>query len=96
MSYEYGSTLYRTVEAMTEAVCQNYLTAGGTNSDQTVKELICEESAESLTDELLENWGPVDYWTGDWDDDGEKAMAEVSRDDLIAAMSSAMAGYWNC
>ena len=95
MSYEYGSTLYRTVADMTAAVCENFLTAGGTNSDQTVKEYVVETSAESATDEMLDNWGQIDYWTGDWDSDGEKKMAVVPREDVIAAMAESMSGFWN-
>jgi hypothetical protein len=56
MSYKFGDVLYDTSRDYYAAIAQEWLSAGGQNSRQFVRETFAEETDEDLADEVLELW----------------------------------------
>lgn len=64
MSYEFQSTLHRTAAEMCAAIAREWLSAGGNNDNETMREFLAVMTDEQLTAECVEGWG-LDQPEGD-------------------------------
>lgn len=86
-SYQYGSALYPNHAAAVTAMCEDYLTAQGSNEwdSETVVEALA-NPARTAAEMSADGWNSL-YIVGRYDDDGEQASEDVSMDDLEAALT---------
>jgi len=87
MTLEFQDTLFRTASEMLDAVAEEWLTAGGSNSAADVEAALA-SSDEDLARECIAGWGldqlvdPYDPELGTW-----MEARDVSEADLAAAFA---------
>jgi DNA-directed RNA polymerase specialized sigma24 family protein len=57
MTYEFQNTLHRTADEMCDAIVGAWLSAGGLNSRETMREFLTDMSDRELADECVGEWG---------------------------------------
>ena len=78
MLYEFQSTAHRNLSEMSRAIAEEWLSAGGANSESQQREFLAESSDSDLADEAINAW----------DLRGEWAQArEFDRADLVEAFA---------
>jgi hypothetical protein len=56
MSYKFGIGIFNTLEQMLDEVASEYLTAGGSNQRDFVRQCLAKQSDEELAQEVISEW----------------------------------------
>jgi hypothetical protein len=86
MSYEFQSTLHRTLRSMLDAIAEEWVTCGGLNGPAMVNEVFAENTDEALAAECVSGWG-LDQ-AGDDETPSHMTRNDYTLADLIAAFSA--------
>jgi hypothetical protein len=78
-NYLFGSTLYPTFDSMLDGIIIEYMTAGGMNWPDTIKQFLDDQTDEELVDDLIEGWFPPH--------DEDCQIEGVNKDALLKAMA---------
>jgi hypothetical protein len=79
MSYEFQSTLFRSVSAMCDAIAGEWLTAGGMNKPADVDQIVAGRTAQELATECFEGWDFNDEWLAERDTERADIVAGFER-----------------
>jgi hypothetical protein len=91
-SYEFQNTLFRTEAEMLNAVAGEWLSAGGMNDGETMRQFLAGYSDEELARECVEGWG-LDLPESE---DGEETWMEkrgVDQDDISDVFADMRANF---
>lgn len=80
---EFGGFLYRTTTDMLDAIAEEWLSAGGANSEEMQRSFLAEASDAELAIEAIDGWG-LDLH-GDFDEPSHMEFNEYTASDLAAA-----------
>lgn len=80
---EFQNSLFRTTTEMLDAIASEFLSAGGTNSEEMQRAFLAEASDAELAIEAIDGWG-LDLH-GDFDEPSHMEFNEYTDDDLAAA-----------
>jgi len=80
---EFGSFLYRTTTDMLDAIAEEWLSAGGANSEEMQRAFLADASDTELAIEAIDGWG-LDL-PGDFGEPSHMEFNEYAADDLAAA-----------
>jgi hypothetical protein len=86
--FKFQSMLFRTSAEMHEAIAKSYLSAGGSNDDETIRKFLSELTDSELTTECEREWELAEF-----DDDGEKSMPGYDRAELLDAFAAQRKDY---
>lgn len=78
MTYEFQSTLFKSMRAMADAIAAEWLSGGGANNLKAQQDFLDTQADADMADEAIEGWN----LTGEW-----AKKRDFTRDDLIAAFS---------
>lgn len=91
---EFQSNLYRNTSDMLAAIAYEWLTAGGSNSTETVSEFLSDFSPKKAAEECISGWGFDEPTMIDADETGEEIMVshmalnDYTASDLEAAFAA--------
>jgi len=78
MIYEFQSTFFKTVRQMSDAIADEWLSAGGSNNPDTQRDFLDTKTDADLANDAIEAWDLNDEWAKNRD---------FTRDNLIEAFS---------
>jgi hypothetical protein len=90
MTYEFQNTIYRTSTDLLDAIAYEWLTAGGLNGPDVIKELQADKTDAELARECIKGWGLDEPFDGSDDEDPPRSWMDergITEEDLVEAFN---------
>ncbi len=92
-TYEFQASLFLNSREVADAIAMEYLTAGGGNSEDQVREFLRVSTDAEMADEAIREWGLNNPVAAGYNEDGDIVTSPwletrgLDRDDIVSAIA---------